>query len=234
MIVGYLDMLSGISGDMMLGACVSAGVPLDHLREELRKLPLDGYELRQRTLWRSNIAATHIDVVITGSDASADANDDHAHEHSEARQHHHPHDHAHEHGHGSTRDHRHDHPRRSWAVIRALISSSALDDEVKRRALAVFAVLAEAEARVHGVTVDDVHFHEVGAVDSIVDIVGTAIALEYLGIEQLFHSPVKTGANALIHTQHGVMPVPAPATTETPMPTGELRTTLPVIATSRR
>lgn len=208
MTVGYLDIISGISGDMMLGACVSAGVPLDHLRDELRKLPLDGYELRQRTLWRSKIAATHIDVMLASSDDShaAHGNDDHAHEH------HHHHGHAHDHHTEPTQQHRHVH--RAWADIRALIASSALHDEVKRRALAVFAVLAEAEARVHGVPADDVHFHEVGAVDSIVDIVGTAIALEYLGIERLYHSPVKTGANALIHTQHGMMPVPAPATIE--------------------
>ncbi len=106
-----------------------------------------------------------------------------------------------------------DPPSRTWRDIEALISDSALSEAVKRRALAAFRVLAEAEAKAHGVPVADVHFHEVGAVDSIIDIVGCAIGLELLGVDQVWSSPVRLGYGT-VHTRHGVLPVPAPATAE--------------------
>ena len=106
-----------------------------------------------------------------------------------------------------------DQPSRAWRDIEAMIAGSALEDTVRRRALAAFGSLAEAEAKAHGVPVADVHFHEVGAVDSIVDIVGTAIGLELLGIDRIWASPVCVGFGT-VRTQHGVLPVPAPATAE--------------------
>ena len=106
-----------------------------------------------------------------------------------------------------------DPPSRTWRDIEVLISDSALSEAVKRRALAAFRVLAEAEAKAHGVPVADVHFHEVGAVDSIVDIVGCAIGLELLGVDQVWSSPVRLGYGTVL-TRHGVLPVPAPATAE--------------------
>jgi pyridinium-3,5-bisthiocarboxylic acid mononucleotide nickel chelatase len=106
-----------------------------------------------------------------------------------------------------------DQPSRTWRDIQAMISGSSLEDAVKRRSLAAFGALAEAEARAHGVEVADVHFHEVGAVDSIVDIVGTAIGLELLGIETIWSSPVCVGFGT-VRTRHGILPVPAPATAE--------------------
>jgi pyridinium-3,5-bisthiocarboxylic acid mononucleotide nickel chelatase len=104
-----------------------------------------------------------------------------------------------------------DQSHRHWRDIRALIEDSRLDEPVKRRALDIFAALAEAEAGVHGVPVENVHFHEVGAIDSIVDIVGVAAACELMGLEQIFSGPLRTG-HGFVDTQHGTLPVPAPAT----------------------
>lgn len=225
--IAYLDIISGISGDMTLGALVQAGASFDALREELRKLPLDGYEMTLTRVYRSMIAAAKIDVLLTEDGGAerhamraspADVPHDHAHTHT--------HSHApHAHTHGGLTDSGeapvgdvpalpHHHVTRAWSDIRALIEQSALSVRVKQRALAIFGALARAEAQVHGCAVDDVHFHEVGAVDSIVDIVGTAICLELLGVERVYTSAVRTGSGGHIETQHGVMPVPAPATLE--------------------
>jgi uncharacterized protein (TIGR00299 family) protein len=174
--VAYFDIVSGISGDMTLGAFVSAGVSFERLQEELRKLPLEGYTITQRTLMRSMVATVKIDVVM---DAGT-----------------------------------HEHHHRGFDDIRDIINRSTLTDSVRQRAIAMFLTLAEAEARVHGTTVDRIHFHEVGAVDSIVDIVGVAICMELLGIERVYTSPVRTGSGGFVETQHGRMPVPTPATVE--------------------
>ncbi|PLX30675.1 MAG: TIGR00299 family protein [Ignavibacteria bacterium] len=174
--IAYFDILSGISGDMTLGACVSAGVPFDMLRDELRKLPLSGYSISQRLLDRSMISAVKIDVL--------------------------PDDGVHEHHH------------RGFGDIAAIIDASSLSDTVKADARAMFLRLAEAEAHVHNTTVDKVHFHEVGAVDSIVDIVGVAICMDYLNVDRIHTSAVRTGSGGTVQTQHGTMPVPTPATIE--------------------
>ncbi|MBN1446726.1 MAG: nickel pincer cofactor biosynthesis protein LarC [Bacteroidetes bacterium] len=174
--IAYFDILSGISGDMTLGACVSAGVSFDFLRDELRKLPLEGYAISQRSVTRNGIHAVKIDVLMDS---------------------------------GS-----HEHHHRGYPEIAELIGASTLPASVRERATAMFLILARAEAHVHDTTVEKVHFHEVGAIDSIIDIVGTAICIEALGIESVYTSPVRTGSGGTIRTQHGIMPVPAPATME--------------------
>ena len=172
----YLDIISGISGDMTLGAFVSAGVPFDALKAELEKLPLSGYSISQRTLMRSMVATVKIDVTM---DAGG-----------------------------------HEHHHRGLRAIEDIITGSALSASVQERAMEMFRNLARAEATVHGTTIDKIHFHEVGAVDSIVDIVGVAVCMELAGIEKLRTTPVRTGSGGSIDTQHGRMPVPAPATLE--------------------
>ena len=174
--VAYFDIVSGISGDMTLGAFVSAGVSFERLQEELRKLPLKGYSISRRTLMRSMVATVKIDVTMDSGG--------------------------------------HEHHHRGFNDIRDIIASSTLAESIKERAIAMFLTLAEAEATVHGTTVEKIHFHEVGAVDSIVDIVGVAICMELLGIERVYTSRVRTGSGGFIETQHGRMPVPAPATVE--------------------
>ena len=169
----YYDCFAGISGDMNLAALLDLGVPEAHLRAELAKLPVTGYELRVGRDSRKGITGTRVDVDVSAA----------------------PHAHAH----------------RAWRDIRLLIESSALDDAVKRRAGAIFSLLAEAEAKIHGTTVEEVHFHEVGAVDSIVDIVGAAICLEFLKPDRVLASSVELGGG-FVKAGHGMLPVPAPAT----------------------
>jgi hypothetical protein len=193
----HYDAFAGISGDMNLAALIDLGVDPDHLRAELGKLGLDEeFGLDVRTDSRCGIHGTRVDVRL------------HPHRH------HHDHDgagHTHGHGHDHGGHGHHHHAHRGLADITAIIGQSALDRAVKDTSLALFRLVAEAEARVHGTTVDKVHFHEVGATDSIVDLVGAAICLESLGVDAVWASPVELGAGT-VRCAHGVMPVPAPAT----------------------
>ncbi|HEY6952757.1 MAG TPA: nickel pincer cofactor biosynthesis protein LarC [Bacteroidota bacterium] len=170
----YLDTIGGISGDMTLGAFVSAGIRFDDLVSELRKLGLQGFELQANRVERNGINAMKIDVVI-----------------SEQPNYH-----------------------RHYSDIVALIDGSALSGAVKDRSKKIFYEIAVAEAKVHHTTLEKVHFHEVGAVDSLVDIVGVSICLELSRIEAVFSSPVKVGNGGTVNSQHGALPVPTPATME--------------------
>lgn len=172
--IAYFDTIAGISGDMTLGAFVSAGFSVSELSGELKKLNLAGFELESRHLERSGIVAVKIDVVVSEQPTY----------------------------------HRH------LKDINALIDASSLSQAVKNFAKSIFHELGVAEAKVHNSTLEKIHFHEVGAVDSIVDIVGTAICLEHFGIEGVFSSPVKLGKAGFVKTQHGKMPIPTPATVE--------------------
>jgi hypothetical protein len=172
--IAYLDTIAGIAGDMTMAAFVSAGLPLDELSNELRKLSLGGFELIGQHVQRSGITAVHIDVAIS----------------------HEPHYHRH------------------LKDIHSIIGQSSFSSGVKERAKSVFAVIAKAEAKVHNTTIEKIHFHEIGALDSIVDIVGVAICLEKFGIERVYSSPVRLGSGGFVNTQHGTMPTPTPATLE--------------------
>lgn len=201
----YYDCFSGISGDMNLAALMDLGVDPDYLRGELAKLGLDGeFELIVREERRSGIRGLMADVRLAGEDAGHDHHHEHGHDH--------PHDHG-EPGHHHHHHEHHHHPHRTFADIRALIETSRLADEVKATALAIFRKVAEAEGKVHGRPVDEVHFHEVGAVDSIVDIVGAAICLHHLGVDAVWASSIELGGG-FVRCAHGLMPVPAPATAE--------------------
>jgi pyridinium-3,5-bisthiocarboxylic acid mononucleotide nickel chelatase len=223
MTVLYLDIFSGISGDMLLGALLDLGVDLGHLEGELDKLGIGDYHLHASRQSRAGIAGVKFDVHLQAdhvheADTLHDHDSRHAHEHTHAEGSGHPHPHAP----GDTEDH---HPRggpdataphgtaRDAAGIRRLISRSALSPWVKERALAVFGRVAEAEGRIHGVSPDAVHFHEVGALDSIVDIVGACIALERLDKPRVLASPVVEGTG-WVQCAHGRFPVPTPATLE--------------------
>jgi uncharacterized protein (TIGR00299 family) protein len=204
MTIAYFDTIAGISGDMTLGAFLHAGVPLEFLRKELAKLSVGGYSISTRTVERNTIAAQKVDVTIDGEGDSATP---HLHDHHTDGHNHHTHDH-HQH------QHDHPHPLRSLADILGLIDQSTLPPRVRERAARIFTVIGQAEAKIHGTTLDKIHFHEVGAVDSIVDIVGACICLEYFGIDAVYSSPVKLGSGGFVHTQHGTMPIPTPATLE--------------------
>ncbi len=200
----YLDIFSGISGDMFLGAMIDLGVDATVLETELAKLNLDDYQLHVGRKTKANIEGVKFDVHLlpTGGEGEGD-------HHEQSHGHSHEHGHSHSHSHD---DNGHSH-NRTFADIRSLINSSALSDWVKEKSVAVFRRVAEAEGKVHGMPPDEVHFHEVGAVDSIVDIVGGCIALELLGKPRVLAAPITEGTG-WVECAHGPLPVPAAATLE--------------------
>ncbi len=203
----YLDIFSGIAGDMFIAALLDLGVDAVKLERELKKLKLDGYHLHISRGQKSAIAGVKFDVHLAHAHDHAHAHDGHEHAHENGHHHgHQHHDHPHDHGH----EHHHE-AQRNFAEIKQLITRSKLSAWVKEKSIAVFQRIAVAEGKIHGVPPNEVHFHEVGAVDSIVDIVGAAIALEFLGKPRVFASPVVEGTG-WINCAHGRFPVPAPAT----------------------
>ena len=206
----YIDPFAGIAGDMLTAALIDLGAPLDRIREGLSALPLRGYNLEARKTTRGPFAATRFIV----SPVAAPSSEIRAPEADPG----HSHSHGHDHGHSHAHSHAHilidpwpDQPHRAWRDIRQMIQQSALPARAQARALAAFSRLADAEAHVHGVPVEEVAFHEVGAVDSIVDIVGACLALELLGVDRLVSGPLPMGSG-MIQTAHGATPLPAPAT----------------------
>ena len=182
----YLDCFAGIAGDMFIGALLNLVPDKKILSEGIKKISAlnpDEYELIIEETTRNGIAGINFDVKLN-----------HVHEH-----HHHEHEHGHEHHH------------RHLADIESMIMSSGLSERVKREILRAFSILAEAEAHVHGTTPDKIHFHEVGAVDSIIDIAGAFILMENLGFPRVLCSSVNTGSGT-VECAHGILPVPAPAT----------------------
>jgi uncharacterized protein (TIGR00299 family) protein len=194
----YLDTFSGISGDMFIGAMIDLGVNPSLLEQELAKLNLEGYHLHVARGVRQSIAGTKFDVHLAHQH-------DHAHSHED-----HAHDHDHSHSHPPAADAQR-HPHRGFTEIQRIINSSLLSDWVKQKAVAVFRRIAIAEGSIHGIAPEQVHFHEVGAVDSIVDILGACIALEMLGKPKVVAGEVVDGTGT-IRCAHGAFPIPAPAT----------------------
>ncbi len=196
--IAYFDTFAGIAGDMVLGAFVSAGVDVKQLMNKLAELKLGKVDLRVEKVVRSGITAAKVDVVVSGEvEKVNDLGPD-----------------IHKQPHEPDKPHKqHDHGR-SYLEIKYLIENSHLSDFVKSKSLSIFLKLAEAEAKIHDTTIDKIHFHEVGAVDSIVDIVGSAICLEECRVESVFTSPIRLGSGGYIEAQHGVLPVPAPAAIE--------------------
>ena len=210
----YLDTFAGISGNMLLGALLDAGYPLEALRSELQKLHLGAYELIYKKVNKLGIEATYFNVLLPEEhEHSHDHEHEHEHHHEE---HEHSHQHEHEHHHEENTHihaHTHTHIHRNLQDIMEIINASALSVSIKGAAEKVFRAIAEAEAKVHGKTVEEVHFHEVGAIDTIIDVVGCLLGLEYLQVEKIYVGTVTTGFG-FVQCAHGLMPVPAPATAE--------------------
>lgn len=167
--IAYVDMFSGISGDMMLGALVDLGVPVDWLTEKLSPV-LTGFQLKTDTVFRHHLKAVNLTVET-------------------------------QEGRGISRN---------YTDIRALIESTDLPEKVKANCLLAFEKIARAESGIHGHDMDTIHFHEIGGIDSLVDIVGTFLAVDYLGIDRVYASAVPLGSG-VVHCAHGVLPVPVPA-----------------------
>lgn len=208
----YLDVFSGLSGDMFIGALLDLGADFRQLEYGLAKLNLDGYHLEHRRAAKCGIEGVKFDVQLAEPEPppANDGPDYHALSHSHS---HGPGDHAHSHSHGpGEAAHSHD-GSRNFRQIKELIRASTLSDWVKEKSIAVFHRIAVAEGKIHGMPPEQVHFHEVGAVDSIVDIVGGCLGLELLGCPRVLASVVVEGTG-WVKCAHGRMPLPAPATLE--------------------
>ena len=191
----YFDCSSGISGNMTLGALLEIVGDEKYLLEELKKLNVDGYKIEISKQVKNGITGTYVDVIL------------------EHEQHHHNHEHnyEHEHDHGHEQHHHHEH--RNLYDINTIIDNSSLDENTKDLAKRIFLRVAKAESKVHNKPLDEVHFHEVGATDSIVDIVGTAILINKINPDKIVASVVNDGYG-FIECAHGTMVVPVPATSE--------------------
>lgn len=237
----YIEAFSGISGNMLLGALIDLGADAAYIEAELKKMNLGEYELINTRADKCGINAAYFNVKIPGVTEAAEAEEAHLHEHhdghhchhhahgceGEEHHHHHHEEHhcCHQHGHTAEEAHEHHcchtheagahhhHEHRNFNDIKTIIENSDLSTNIKDRAVNVFRMLGLAEAKVHGKSLEEVHFHEVGAVDTIIDIVGSCLALENLGIEKIYVSEIKTGYG-FVQCAHGLMPVPAPATAE--------------------
>jgi uncharacterized protein (TIGR00299 family) protein len=198
----YFDCFSGISGDMVLGALLDAGLPLAELTSALGSLALSGYDVTAERVLRAGVSATKFNVHEHGGQRTPDeGHHDHPHEHADAA--HHTHD--------EERHHAHHHAHRSLPEIFSLIETSALSPAARDRAKALFHRLADAEAAIHQMPIEQVHLHEVGALDSIIDIVGAVFAMEWAAADRIVCSPLNVGGG-MVQSAHGWFPVPAPAT----------------------
>ncbi len=201
----YLECYSGISGDMTVGALLDLGADADVLKQALDSLHVDGYEIRIGRASKCGIDACDFDVIIPDQ---PEYDEGHMHEHEH---HHHDHDHEHEHHHHDhDHEHHHHHEHRNIYDVYAIIDR--LDNEnVKDMAKKMFMIVAEAESKAHGKPIEEVHFHEVGAIDSIVDIISTAVCVDNLGVDEIVVSDLYEGTGH-VRCAHGMMPVPVPAT----------------------
>jgi uncharacterized protein (TIGR00299 family) protein len=195
--IAYFDCFSGISGDMCLGALVDAGVSLQKMKRELKKIPIRGYELHAKKVKRAGFVATKVDVIerAKGKGQRDESNNPTSPPLEKG-------------GEGGF-----EHRAKRWKDIERIIQDSTLSEEIREKGLKIFKCLFEAEARVHGENFNNIHLHELGAVDCIVDIFGTIIGLDILGVKKVYSSPVNLGGGS-VKTKHGILPVPAPATAE--------------------
>lgn len=202
----HIDPFSGIAGDMFLGACIDLGVDLDAIRSALSKLPVERpYEITTNRVQRHGIGAIDLKVkLLDEKPVASDVVGHHKHQD-------HKHDHHHDHGHGD-HDHEHGHHHHTgYREIMAMVDDLDTTPRGRERAGRVVTRLAEAEARVHAKSLDEIHFHEVGAVDSIVDMLGSVVALEHLDVDTVSCGPLPI-SRGFVKCDHGIMPVPAPAT----------------------
>lgn len=196
----YFDCFAGISGDMTLGALVDLGVDPNYLINELKKLPMSNeFELKIYKSQKMGITGTKVDVILYENEHLNHYNHNNNNIHHEHHEHHNHQEH-HEH-----------HEHRNLFTIQSIINNSSLNQNVKDLSNKIFIEVAIAEAKVHNKPVNEVHFHEVGSVDSIVDIVGAAICIDKLGVDKIMSSTVELGGG-FVKCAHGVIPVPAPAT----------------------
>lgn len=208
----YLECYSGISGDMTVAALLDLGADREVLKESLKSLPVGGFRTEITRVKKSGLDACDFSVILEQDNHDHDMEYLHGSEKSYAGHHEHSHEVNHEHHHGHTHSHEHPHEHRGMKEITEIIQKSEMTARAKKMAMRVFDILAQAESKAHGVPVEEVHFHEVGAVDSIVDIAAIAICMDNLDISNVI-VPVLYEGTGFIRCQHGQIPVPVPAVT---------------------
>ncbi len=229
----YFDCLSGISGDMTIGALLDLGIDKDEFLEELKKIKIDGYKIEIKKGQKNGITGTDFNVILehennhdhhSHNNENDHCHHEHLHSHddnSHIHEHNHNHDEFKEHDHihqGHTHHshanaHNHSHVHRNLHDIEHIINKSDLNENVKKMSKEIFSYVAISEAKIHDKPLNEVHFHEVGAVDSIIDIIGAAICIDKLNVDEIYSSPLHIGTG-FVNCAHGRIPVPAPATLE--------------------
>lgn len=213
-----LECYSGISGNMFIGALLDLGVPFEYLKNEIDKLNIHGYELVYKKVDKLGIDSTYFNVKLLEDEHHTNEHC-HNHEHNDdlnEDKHDHGDEHEHSHHHEHDQDnhgHHHSHVHRNLNDIKKIINGSDLSNYVKENSLKIFEYIARAESKIHGKSIDEVHFHEVGAIDSIIDAVGASVCLEYLKADTIYASNIYKG-HGFVNCAHGLFPVPAPATLE--------------------
>jgi hypothetical protein len=206
----YLECYSGISGDMTVAALLDLGADPMVLDVALKSLPLSGFEIKVSRVKKAGIDACDFNVLLEHDNHDHDM--EYLHGDGKGHQHEHSHEHGHSHFFGLFHHHHHDHVHRGLKDITEILNNSGLTDKAKTLAIKMFDIIADAEAKAHGLPKEEVHFHEVGAVDSIVDIAAVAVCLDSLGIDEVI-VPVLYEGTGTVRCQHGVLPIPVPAVT---------------------
>ena len=216
----YLECAMGAAGDMLMASLLELLPDKQAFLDRMNALGLPGVRVETEQMVKCGITGTHMKVKVNGEEEESEDVHDHPHDHDHGHDHHHDHehhpdeehdhhdhDHHHEEGHG----HHHPHHHASVADIEGIIDGLNVSEKVKSDAKAVYALIAEAESRVHGHPVSEIHFHEVGTMDAVADVVGVCLLMEEIGAEKIAASPVHVGSGH-VHCMHGILPVPAPAT----------------------
>lgn len=211
----YLECYSGISGDMTVAALLDLGASEEALNKALNSLSVDGFKTKISRVLKNGLDACDFNVILDKKHENHDHDmnylyGEHKHDHNHSHDHNHNHDHDHHHHDEDLHKHSHDHEHRGLSDVISIIEKAHITDNAKQIAINIFNILGKAEAAAHGVSIDEVHFHEVGAVDSIVDIIAVAVCLDNLEIEEVI-VPVLYEGSGFIRCQHGLIPVPVPA-----------------------
>ena len=227
----YLECNAGISGDMLVAALLDLGADRAKLDEALQSIPAKGFTYNISRVSKAGVDCCDFDVVLDAEHENHDhdmsflhgeavAAHVHSHEHEHCHEHHHDHEHEHEHCHEHHHDHdhvhtphehHHHHEHRGLKEVIEIINGTQMSEQARALALKIFDIIAEAEGKAHAVAKEDVHFHEVGAIDSIVDIVAIAVCFDSLGVDEVIVPELCEGRGT-VRCQHGVLPVPVPAT----------------------